>query len=95
MTINCSRAKSPNFGDTECEVSVMIRAGKLRKWPNGKDEIFYPVCQLVRKIESLIIANSRGHFQFHKMWPEDILQVDFSQYLVLKKIVNESIPSFK
>jgi len=48
----------------ECQVSVMVPAGKNWKWPVRPDEIFYTHDNIVRRLEPPFIVNHRGHFAF-------------------------------
>ena len=46
------------------QVSVMEKAGKHWKWPNPKDNIFYPKKSLIVKLDKPDVANNRGHYKF-------------------------------
>ena len=51
--------------DGEVEVSVMHPYGGYYKWPDAKDQIYYPVSNVLRKIDAPIVAGSRGQFSFN------------------------------
>ena len=51
----------------EFSVSVMVKAGKHRKWLDNMDHIYYPLEKLIRKLSAPEVVNARGHFSFHEL----------------------------
>lgn len=48
----------------DCKVAVMVKYGKLWKWPESKDEIYYTRNNIIRKVNPPSVANARGYFKF-------------------------------
>lgn len=51
----------------EVEVSVMHPYGCYYKWSDTRDHIYYPVGNVIRKIDAPIVDGSRGQFTFNDM----------------------------
>jgi len=60
------------LGDKEVKVSVMMRSGKYYKWPTSEDCIFYPISNVLMKLQPPTARpkSSRSHqtFGFTENW---------------------------
>jgi len=56
------------LGDREVKVSVMVKSGKLYKWPTSEDCIFYPIRNIIMKLQPPTLKSARGTFEFREKW---------------------------
>lgn len=53
-----------DIDECEVEVSVMLKAGTMYKWPKCPDVLRYSKDQVIRNISPPVKANNRGYFKF-------------------------------
>lgn len=53
-----------DIDDREAEVSVMLKAGTMYKWPKCPDVLRYSKDQVIRKISPTVKVNNRRYFKF-------------------------------
>jgi len=56
------------IGDNELKVSVMVPSGAHFKWPAVEDSIYYPMQNVIRKLQPPILKSARGTFEFFEKW---------------------------
>ena len=56
------------LGDREVKVSVMVKSGKLYKWPTSEVCIFYPIRNIIMKLQPPTLKSARGTFEFREKW---------------------------
>lgn len=57
---------------SEVKVNVMVKSGKYWKWPNSKDEVYYTMDKVIKKLSRPEVVNSRGHFKFEGLHIQDV-----------------------
>jgi len=55
-------------GEKEVKVSAMVKSGKFYKWPASEDCIFYPIDNVVKKLQPPTVKSARGTFEFLEKW---------------------------
>ena len=55
-------------GDQEVKVFAMMKSGNYYKWPKSEDCIFYPIKNVVMKLQPPTFKSARGTFEFTEKW---------------------------